>query len=420
MGRAPVPTPAYRDDPDAVSLDTTPDGYVYPVDNTNLPPSYADSEASNTPAFSAPINYLPPPPTTRTNHASPSFKHGYPVVCSTLNLTDPLLDNDPVLLEKTIRANARIPPVQYIYIMGTHRETIRRGDRRETSEITDFRIVLNLSPYLHPNFDPTDTSTVALATVENDEKVYRGTMLPQRAPRSTQHMEGSHAPKPTLAEWAHRYCASSSHLRSFRLQRVVTGLDTTFLQQRIEGLIRSTNYRGHIAITFPVEDAYLDIYSDTLVNRWRLKPWVRWIFYLSFLWLITWPLLFLATKRFAVVRAHWPFSFSAPRGGSGSGSGGGGGSPKSYTTVSEAQWVERWHVALRRLVLDRWQGEASDQVMSGIAARPHDPAMPGVLPTGFEGVDTAVGLLSHGLHLARAVRSGGLEMGLQGGWGYDC
>jgi len=39
---------------------------------------------------------------------------------------------------------------------------------------------------------------------------------------------------------------------------------------------------------------------------------------------------------------------------------------------------------------------------------------------GFEGADTAVGLLNHGLHLARAVRNGGLETGLQGGWGYDC
>lgn len=421
MGRATAPTPAYRDDPDAVSLHTTPDDYAYSdapdlgLDHAPLPPSYADSEASSAPAFTAPapIHHLPPP-TTRTNHASPSFKNGYPVVSSTLTLIDPLLDNDPVLLEKTIRANASIAPVQYIYIMGTHKETIKRGDKKETTEITDFRIVINLSPYLHPNFDPSDISTMELATVENSDKVHRGTRLRQRASRPTSDPEGAQSPKPTLTEWTHRYCASSAHLRSFRLHRVVTGLDTAFLQQRIEGLIRATNYRGHIAITFPVEDGYLVIYTDTRINRWRLTTWLRWLFYLSFLWLFAWPALFLATKRFAVVTARWPFSLAPPNDAHQS---------RLYTTVSEEQWVERWRVALRRLVLDRWQGEVSEEVMRGVEARPEDPGMPGVLRSGHEGVDAAVGLLSHGLQVARAVRGGGLERGLerglQGGWGYD-
>ncbi|KAF2852291.1 hypothetical protein T440DRAFT_466988 [Plenodomus tracheiphilus IPT5] len=318
MGRTTTPTPAYHDDPDAVSLHTTPDDYAYTdapdLNDTTLPPSYADSEVSSAPAaFTTPIHHLPPP-TTRTNHASPSFKNGHPVVCSTQTLLDPLLDNDPVLLEKTIRANAQTAPVQYIYIIGTHRETIKRGDKKETTDITDFRLVLNISPYLHPNFNADDISPMALVTVENSTKAFRGGITKTRAPGAKQDIEVGGAPKPSLTEWTHRYCASPRALRSFRLCREITGLNTTYLQQRIEGLIRATNYRGKIAITFPVEDANLDIYTATFINRWRLKAWVRWLFYLSFLWLVSWPLLFFATKRYAVVRAQWPYSVTDARG----------------------------------------------------------------------------------------------------------
>ncbi|KAI8937313.1 hypothetical protein NX059_006520 [Plenodomus lindquistii] len=407
----PAPPPVYRDDPDAYPLDTTPDGYAYADtpshDDVSLPPSYADSEASSAPAaFTTPIHHLPPP-TTRTNHSSPSFKNGHPVVCSTQTLIDPLLDYDPALLEKTIRANAQTAPVQYIYILGTHRETVKRGDKKETTDVTDFRLVLNISHYLRPNFNADDTSSMFLDTADNTTKTYRGGIMRSRAPGVTQDIEIGGAPKPSLKEWTHRYCASSRLLRSFRLRREVTGLDTHYLEQGIERLIRATNYRGNISITFPVEDANLDIYTCTFINRWRLKSWVRWLFYLTFLWLFAWPALFFATKRYAVVYAQWPFSVTDARG------------EKVYTTVSEAQWLERWHVALRRLVLQGWDGEVDEALMRSFAARDGDPLVMGRLGIGNGGLDTAVGLVSQGLRVARAVQGGDVGRVVQGGWGYD-
>src|ERR1700712_2530710 len=94
----------------------------------------------------------------------------------------------------------------------------------------------------------------------------------------------------------------------FRLTRTVSGFDETQLKNRLEGLIRSTNYRGHISITFPIENHYVDLYTSSRINEWRLKKWICWIFYLTFLWIFTWPYLFFATKRYAVVNAVWPFS----------------------------------------------------------------------------------------------------------------
>ncbi|KAJ4363285.1 hypothetical protein N0V95_001188 [Ascochyta clinopodiicola] len=410
MGKA-APPPEYRDDPDAVSLHTTPDDYAY--DDApeisglpGLPPSYADSEAdASTPR--APIRHIPPP-TTRTDHNSPSFRNGKPQVCSTSTYMDARYDSDPVFLENALHSFAATAPVPLIYIMGTHKETTKRGDKKETHDITDFRIVLNISSYLHPNFSPTDTSTMNLVTASNGEKTHRGTILKKRAPGAKQDIELS-TPAPTLTEWCHRFCASPSALRIFRLRKTVTGFDETHLRNRIEGLIRSTNYRGHISITFPVEDENTDIYTSHRVNTWRNTKWICWLFYLTFLWLFTWPLLWATTKRYAVVRAEWPFSASVD-------------GRKLYTTVSEEQYCERWSTAIRRLALDRYQGEASEEMMRGVAERSEDPPMPGMVSTGHAGVDNAVGLLSQGFQVARALSSGsgsGLVRGAQGGWGYD-
>ncbi|KAL1607187.1 hypothetical protein SLS59_002891 [Nothophoma quercina] len=406
MGRT-APPPEYRDDPDAVSLHTTPDDYTYDdAPELNEPPSYADSEASAA-APLAPIHHIPPP-TTRTDHNSPSFRNGKPQVCTTSNYMDPRYDSDPVFLESALRSFASTAPVPLIYIMGTHKETTKRGDKKETHHVTDFRIVLNISSYLHPDFCISNNTTMNLVTASNGEKTHRGTILKKRAPGVKQDIEvGTVAP--TLTEWCHRFCASTSALRIFRLKKTVTGLDETYLRNRIEGLIRSTNYRGHINITFPVEDSNVDIYTSHRVNNWRNTNWICWIFYLTFLWLITWPILFLCTKRYSVVRAEWPFSLTSN-------------GRKVYTTVSEEQYFDKWSTAIRRLALDRYQGEASEETMRGVTARPADPPMPGTLNTGHAGVDNAVGLLSQGFQVARALSSGsgrGLTQATQGGWGYD-
>jgi hypothetical protein len=408
MGKATQAPPAYRDDPDAVSLHTTPDDYTYDdaPEISGFPPSYADSETGSlTPIVAPPIQHVTPP-STRTNHNSPTYKHGVPVVSETQYVMDPNLDRDPVMLEDFIKSKANSAPTPYIYIMGTHKETVKRGDKKETHHVTDFRVVLNLQRYLWNDFDNSRFASMALVTVDNGVKTHRGTILKCRAPGAKQDIEVG-APKPTLTEWCHRYCASLRMLRMFRLERTVPGLDMEYLKNRLEGLIASTNYRGHVSVTFPIEDKNLDIYTSNTINKWRMKTWVCWVFYLTFLWIFTWPYLFFMTRRYAVVKARWPFSVLEN-------------GQKVYRTVSEEQWFEKWNVAVRRLVLDRYQGEASEQMMEGVIARPADPPMPGTVNTGHAGVDSAVGILTQGFHVARAIQSGGnIGQSVQSGWGYD-
>jgi hypothetical protein len=410
MGRAtPTPAPEYRDDPDAVSLHTTPDDYTYDdaPEITGLPPSYADSQGDSVDEPAAVVIRHILPPSNRMNHGNYTLKMGKPVVNETQTLMDARYDSDAVYLEEGIRQFAKEPPWPLVYVLGTHSETVRKGDKKETKAITDFRIVMNLRNYLM-SIDRNEHrwAPMRLETAGNGEKTHRGTIWKQRAPGFKQDIEVG-STRPTLKKWCHRYCASPRMLRIFRLRRVVTGFDDELLKNRIEGLIRSTNYRGHISVTFSTEDKNVDIYTTNFVNKWRLQQWVCWIFYLTFLWIFTWPYLYFATKRYAVVRAEWPFSVSDTHGN------------KTYTTLSEEQWFEKWHVAIRRLVLDRFEGEASDAMMSGVLARPADPPMPGTIQTGHEGIDNAVGMLTQGFQIARSISSGNIGRTTQTGWGYD-
>lgn len=396
MGRTAPPTQSYRDDPDAVSLHTTPDDYNYDdaPEISGLPPSYADVEEESTAAARPIIQHITPSKWQfkHMDHNNVVMSRGKPQVCHTQNIMDALCDADPQTLEQEVRALGHRAPNPFVYIMGTHKETTKRGDKKETRDVTDFRIVLSMKEVLMKEHW---SGIPSLTTASNGEKTYRGTITKKRAPGVKQDIEvGSEAP--TLQEWCHRYCASPSRLRIFRLRHEISGFGKDHLKNRIEGLIRATNYRGHLSITFPVEDENIDFYTSNTINNWRLKRWVRWIFYLTFLWIFTWPYLFFATKRYAVVKSEWKFSIQAE------------------------EWFQKWHVGIRRLALDRWQGEASSEELIGVIARPADPPMPGTITTGHAGIDNAAGLLQQGFQVASALSRGdNLARGLQGGWGYD-
>lgn len=176
-------------------------------------------------------------------------------------------------------------------------------------------------------------------------------------------------------------------------------------------MIRSTNYRGHISVTFPVEDRHVDIYTSNVINKWRLKTWVRWVFYLIFLWIFSWPYLFFATKRWTVVKAKW--AFSTDEGGN-----------RRYATISEEAWFDKWNVGIRRLALDRFQGFASEEQLLGVMARPEDPPMPMQIPPinfggGGGGVFGALGALQQGVQIAGALSRGSVPGTSNPGWGYD-
>lgn len=427
-----VPAPKrpaeYRDDPDAVSLHTTPDDYAYDdaPDVPLLPPSYSESTVQSGPAL-APTPYdgdwavrpatdLEEPADGIVVYYNWDHDKGYhlskgvPQITETQDLLEPgpLSDNDPAAFQHRLNDLARVPPRPLVYILGTHKEKRRNKDgKMEEHGIIDFRLVLQLKSFLAPL-----VAYYSHAVVANSEKTYRGGFMKKRAPGYKQDVEIGEEDPPTWKDWCEQYCASPSPHRIFRLRHEVVGLDTDYLRKRIEGLIRGTNYRGHLSITFPIEDAKIDLYTSSRVNKWRLNKWIRRFFYLTFLWIFAWPYLFFATKRWDVVRTKWHYSRENEDG------------IKSYATVSEEQWFERWHVGIRRLVLDRYEGVVHYPHLQGVMDRPNDPPNPGALNvsvnTGNSRVDGALGLLQTGIQVAGIMTRGDPMAGLQGGWGYDC
>lgn len=223
MGKARPSSAPYRDDPDAVSLHTTPDDYSYDdaSDVRGMPPPYADSQASSSAV--APGSFVSRRPDTskRSCHQEAfMFKNGKPKVPETLTCSNPRYDTDPVYLEERVLSLAHEAPFPLVYILGTHQETVRRDNKTETNDVTDFRIVLDLQQYLMSPLPDDHSSSMTLRTVADDEKTHRGTITKCRAPGFKQDSESLRVP-PTLKEWCHLYCASPRMLRIFRLRRNV-------------------------------------------------------------------------------------------------------------------------------------------------------------------------------------------------------
>jgi hypothetical protein len=270
------------------------------------------------------------------------------------------LDEDPKVLERQIQLSASKPPRPSIRILGTHSRTVQeQKGKSEDKTITDFDVVVELTPYLFSDATRA-VSWTQLRTVENSEKARRGTILRKRAPGVQRDLEVSD-PKPTLAEWCHRYCASPAGVKAFVLQRRVTGFDEEKMRQKLETLVRGTNYRGRVCISFPVRDEYVQIMNECKINRWRTTPWIVWMFYLSFMWLFSWPFLFFWTKRFEVAVAEWPFSIEEANG------------SRRYVSMSEDHVYNLWGRAISRAVLDKRQTTLDQEDLIASQTAPEEP-----------------------------------------------
>ncbi|KAH6691426.1 hypothetical protein F5X68DRAFT_259486 [Plectosphaerella plurivora] len=259
---------------------------------------------------------------------------------------DRRLDTDPTFLQRHIEKLALSPPRPFVHLRGTHTETVRRDGKTEKQTCVDFDVKLELTPFLYSDV-ATRSSWRELNTVAPFAKVRRGTVFPTRAPGFGGASGGAvEAGKPNLEEWCHRYCASHTGLKSFLMRREVVGFNEELVRQKLENLVRATNYRGRVSVAFPVWYPAVEIYNDARTNRWRLLAWVRWLFVFTLLFVFSWPWLFFRTARFEVVEVEWAFSRRSPVPGVG----------KEYVSVSEEQWYNMWARAIRRAVLERRQG----------------------------------------------------------------
>lgn len=363
----------------------------------DLPPLYdEDADASASHSASAP---LLPPATLPPFHASSDEPQPFRRDETVSYYLDARLDRDPERLEAAVRQWAAVPPRPYVRIHGYHRERRRDHDgKRRNNNVTDFDIKVELTPYLFANV-ATRQAWTEINTVDNEEKAKRGTSLRKRAAgsrkgRGSGRIELGALDKPTLTEWCHMFCASHAGLKVFQLKRRMLGFDYQHIREKIERMVRGTNYRGSLQITFPVQDECVEVWNDCRTNQWRLTKWIYTLFCMSMLWLLTWPYLFFRTKRFETVTSDW--YFSRPD----------GCLTEQYVTISEDQWYNMWGRAIAKAVLSKKQGVLDQQDLLAAEGAPPE------FNSGNAIVDGTVSFVRAGVNAMN-------EVNRQLGWGGD-
>jgi hypothetical protein len=317
------------------------------------------------------------------------------------------------------------PPTYYLELTGTHTETTYRretgtsfgdhnsdhhrhdssGDTRTENTITDFLIRINIT-HLLSNQGPTFNGETQL--LADNEKGYRGGVIKRLTPSigspgiQNQHEE--------LKAWCDKYVSDPSNLKLFTLKREIINHDTTRLEGLIRSAITSTNYRGKVQVSFPITYERVTVYSPTAINRWRLKPWIRWFFYLTFLWIFSWLYLFLATARYEVVKVVFRYADVSPRDAL-------HGIERRPTVMGEVAWFKLWEKSIRRAALSRMncaQFDLDDEyriATEELASR--GEANLGDHRVGNSYSANVVGLFGVGTQFAGHWQQ-------REGWGYDC
>ncbi|KAL8995608.1 MAG: hypothetical protein Q9169_004682 [Polycauliona sp. 2 TL-2023] len=310
------------------------------------------------------------------------------------------LSSDPALCQAFIETRAQRQILPVVRIVGTHTETRRRDKKDETTRVTDFDIAMPLDSLIEGAWARTKI-------VGNHQKAYRGGVWKQLDPRVKAHPEAANT-TPSLQEWCHRFCASGASAKSFKISRTVTELLRYIITNKMSEAIRGTNYRGHIAVTYPVCNRATTIVSDHWINRYRHNVYIWWICVILQLWIFTWPLLWFMTKRWEVLIVEWPCRIYQQQDGSW---------PVAHefrpetrwhegqetdnpavriAHMTEDEWVENWRLAVQLAAESKKRGtltEADRRVAQEVEARSRQgtAVRSAVSDTGF--VAAATGLL---------------------------
>lgn len=340
--------------------DPTADDDSSHANDDELPPLYSDIDRDAVAGVVDPLlpqggdDSIPVITGDPDTHILPGFRSVEPFSrdskSGTVYYLDERLETNPKSLAMWLKLLANLPPRPFVHIHGSHSELRRSGDRDETVKVVDFDIEVELTHLLYSDINRRQAIR-ELRTVDNRDWARRGTIFPKRAP-GVGSSNGVHADEdgvPSMDEWCHRFCASRAGLKNMVFQRRVSGWDWDLLRNRLENLVRDANYRGNITIDFPVRNSRVEIYNVCRTNRWRLTRWICLLFYVSLLFIFTWPWLFFRTRRWETVYAEWHFSQEVENSETGE-------METRYSAMSEDRWYNMWARVIQRAVLERRQG----------------------------------------------------------------
>ncbi|KHJ31465.1 hypothetical protein EV44_g5443 [Erysiphe necator] len=240
--------------------------------------------------------------------------------------------HDVDALHSLVNEQALYPPTYYVQIHGKHNETQYDSNSKESQkEVTDFYFRINITHLLGPR------GSGEIQFLTDNKRGYRGTRYPSLKPKLSDWES-----RDALFEWCQKYVSDTAMIKSFALSRKIQNHDTKKLYRLIRSTIIETNYRGQVFITFPSTHSKLIVYSPGKINEWRTKTWIRWIFYITFLWVLAWPMLIFLTSRYETVNCVFFYANTSDSS-----------DPNRTCKVqSEDEWFESWKQAIKRAVLN--------------------------------------------------------------------
>ncbi|KAF7868608.1 hypothetical protein EAF04_005139 [Stromatinia cepivora] len=340
--------------------------------------------------------YIPPPdlPFSSHDYSSSDFWTRFPNYST-----------DPDALRQMILEQAQYAPSYYVELSGTHKETERRHKKDSTETVTDFHIRLNLTHLLTTGI----RTGGKLEILPDNQKGYRGGIMKSFEPSLSSSDIESGSTGDELQAWCHKFVSDPSSMKCFIFERKIINHDKSHLEYLLRRIVTSTNYRGQVYVDFPTSHKRVIVYSPHMINEWRMTPWIRWFFYLTFFWVVSWPILFLITRRYEVVKGIYQYA-DRPAGV--------GVSTRKATVQSEDEFVNHWEAALRSAILGRMVKRDSCldedyrvQILQEEVARGQAAAR--VLQgTGNTFADGAIGVIAAATNLVG-------EYNDARGWGYD-
>ena len=300
-----------------------------------------------------------------------------------------------------IKEQSLCPPLYTVQISGSHKETERSGNKETKRTIQDFLVQLNLIDLLEKT---------PVKSLPNDKRGYRGGIIPKLKP-----VVGTGEPEDALDEirlWCEHYVQNPAGIKSFTLERKVINHDIKKLEPLLRSAIYETNYKGHVEINFQSLYTKVIVYSPGKINEWRSTAWIRWLFYLTFMWIISWPILFFLTRKYHVIKVDFHNADMLNE----------DGGRRKCAVMSEVEWFHLWESAIKRAALarmkcgdtcldDSYRIATAQADARGLVASTRLQQQPQTTGNAF--ADGALSFLGQGLRAAE-------DWNASRGWGADC
>ena len=241
---------------------------------------------------------------------------------TTITTTCPRYSSDPRALEAFLRDQASLPPKPSVRILG-----------RSVEGFKDFDIWLNMMHYIIRRDG--QTRQWNYVQVENDSVIGARRKRNNGANNVGNDSDG-------LKDMVERYCDEKSVNKTFTMTRNVVNWNTEHIEGSIRNLLAQMNYRGQLAVQFPIQFSKIIVQNPPKGNKFLHGV----------------ASLFTENKKYEGAMAVWPYATLAPN------RDGDGGGDRVCAVQSEEAWCKDWRGIIAGAVRNKRRGWVSleDQI----------------------------------------------------------